>query len=36
MIITDQSKENSQTLDISQFGPITLVVIQPTSFCNLD
>ncbi len=23
-------------LDTSNFGPISLVVIQPTSFCNLD
>jgi uncharacterized protein len=23
-------------IDLSQFGPIRLVVIQPTSFCNLD
>ncbi len=23
-------------LDISKFGPLNLVVIQPTSFCNLD
>ena len=29
-ILTDKS------LDFSQFGPINLVVIQPTSFCNLN
>jgi uncharacterized protein len=26
----------STGLDLSNFGPIVLVVIQPTSFCNLD
>lgn len=25
-----------EKIDISQFGPLSLVVIQPTSFCNLD
>jgi uncharacterized protein len=25
-----------KALDLPQFGPISLVVIQPTSFCNLD
>ena len=27
---------NNNSLDISSFGPINLVVIQPTPFCNLD
>ena len=26
----------TESVDTSQFGPISLVVIQPTSFCNLD
>ena len=40
--INDSSKiivpsvEKDCEIDISQFGPINLVVIQPTSFCNLD
>jgi uncharacterized protein len=29
-------KDRSNSLDLSNFGPIHLVVIQPTSFCNLD
>ena len=30
-------KKTSETLkDTSKFGPISLVIIQPTSFCNLD
>lgn len=32
--MTDTTK--NQSIDISSFGPISLVVIQPTSFCNLD
>lgn len=28
--------KTNQPLDISTFGPIRLVVIQPTSFCNLN
>ncbi len=27
---------NSSNIDLSAFGPINLVVIQPTSFCNLN
>ncbi|HIK17974.1 MAG TPA: GRRM system radical SAM/SPASM domain protein [Leptolyngbyaceae cyanobacterium M33_DOE_097] len=27
---------NPQTPDLDEFGPLHLVVIQPTSFCNLD
>ncbi|ACK65524.1 Radical SAM domain protein [Rippkaea orientalis PCC 8801] len=27
---------NNNLIDLSQFGPINLVVIQPTSFCNLN
>lgn len=30
------SAKTDQPLDISTFGPIRLVVIQPTSFCNLN
>ncbi|EHJ11147.1 putative arylsulfatase regulatory protein [Crocosphaera watsonii WH 0003] len=26
----------NESIDISSFGPISLVVIQPTPFCNLD
>ncbi len=26
----------SESIDVSSFGPINLVVIQPTPFCNLD
>ncbi|GBF79800.1 cyclophane-forming radical SAM/SPASM peptide maturase GrrM/OscB [Aphanothece sacrum] len=33
-LMTDTTK--NQSIDISSFGPISLVVIQPTSFCNLD
>lgn len=35
MQITEKSLFN-QSINISEFGPISLVVIQPTSFCNLD
>lgn len=31
-----QTQTKTESIDISQFGPITLVIIQPTSFCNLD
>jgi len=31
-----QAKSNHPLLDLSSFGPIRLVVIQPTSFCNLN
>jgi uncharacterized protein len=31
-----ESAAEVSELDISDFGPISLVVIQPTSFCNLD
>ncbi|MBL1208211.1 cyclophane-forming radical SAM/SPASM peptide maturase GrrM/OscB [Geminocystis sp. GBBB08] len=35
MVITEN--QISETLkDTSEFGPISLVIIQPTSFCNLD
>lgn len=30
------STATNQPLDVSTFGPIRLVVIQPTSFCNLN
>ncbi|MGK7927825.1 MAG: cyclophane-forming radical SAM/SPASM peptide maturase GrrM/OscB [Spirulina sp.] len=29
-------REPVEAIDLSNFGPISLVVIQPTSFCNLD
>ncbi len=35
MTIAKQQLLN-KSIDISQFGPISLVVIQPTSFCNLN
>ena len=31
-----QDQRQADNLDISKFGPISLVTIQPTSFCNLD
>jgi uncharacterized protein len=31
-----RSKSSTQPEDFSHFGPINLIVIQPTSFCNLD
>ena len=31
-----QAQISAQIPDIRQFGPINLVVIQPTSFCNLN
>ncbi len=34
--IPAESFSASPTLDLSTFGPINLVVIQPTSFCNLN
>lgn len=36
MIPTNQPLTHLKENDISPFGPITLVVIQPTSYCNLD
>ncbi|MGL5034793.1 MAG: cyclophane-forming radical SAM/SPASM peptide maturase GrrM/OscB [Microcystaceae cyanobacterium] len=36
MITASEPKLETETINISQFGPITLVVIQPTSYCNLD
>jgi len=33
---TEDSESAAQANDLSVFGPINLVVIQPTSFCNLD
>ncbi len=36
MKTSQTSLEQSIEIDLSQFGPINLVVIQPTSFCNLD
>ena len=30
------NREPAQAIDPSKFGPISLVIIQPTSFCNLD
>ena len=30
------SNSPDMSIDISEFGPIDLVVIQPTSFCNLN
>lgn len=35
MIISEQKNLN-KSLNIDEFGPVSLVVIQPTSFCNLD
>ena len=32
----EQTASGAQVNDLSAFGPINLVVIQPTSFCNLD
>jgi len=32
----EHSESRAQVNDLSAFGPINLVVIQPTSFCNLD
>lgn len=31
-----ETQNQTKSIDISQFGPINLVVIQPNSFCNLD
>ena len=31
-----QAQISAQIPEIKQFGPINLVVIQPTSFCNLN
>ncbi|MEB3121928.1 MAG: cyclophane-forming radical SAM/SPASM peptide maturase GrrM/OscB [Snowella sp.] len=40
LVSLDLKKQNLQQednfLDTSKFGPLTLAVIQPTSFCNLD
>jgi len=33
---TEDSEFAAQANDLAAFGPINLVVIQPTSFCNLD
>lgn len=33
---TNSAPEWVQELDLSQFGPTQLVILQPTSFCNLD
>jgi uncharacterized protein len=36
MTIVNLTSQQNADFDISSFGPIRLVVIQPTSFCNLD
>jgi uncharacterized protein len=35
-MISLNTQIKAESLDLSLFGPITLVIIQPTSFCNLD
>ena len=35
-MVLSQAQVSPQISDIKQFGPINLVVIQPTSFCNLN
>ncbi|MGK7948841.1 MAG: cyclophane-forming radical SAM/SPASM peptide maturase GrrM/OscB [Xenococcaceae cyanobacterium] len=35
-MVLSQAQISAQIPDIKQFGPINLVVIQPTSFCNLN
>ena len=35
-LMSGLSNKTRQIVDPSAFGPISLVVIQPTSFCNLD
>jgi uncharacterized protein len=35
-VLSPLLKDAERLIDPTQFGPINLVVIQPTSFCNLD
>ena len=36
MIIANSHLQPQNSIDLSQFGSINLVIIQPTSFCNLN